>query len=123
MDNSGPIVAIVDDDEIVRRSLGRLLASLTCRPVEFESGERFVAGLPGARPDCVLLDLHMPGMDGFSVLRRVRETCPALRVIVITALDQPGVCETCLAAGAADYLVKPLERDVLGRAIGSALHG
>ena len=121
MDNAAPTIAIVDDDEIVRRALGRLLATLSYRPVEFESGEAFVSTLERQRPDCVLLDLHMPGLDGLGVLRRTREASPGVPVIMITAVDQEGVSESCIAAGARDCLLKPLSREALHLAIQSAL--
>lgn len=117
MVSSHPVIAIVDDDAGVRRALRRLLTSLDYRPTVFASGEAFLDSLGAERPRCVLMDLHLPGLKGIDVLDRLRAGGVALPVIVITGLDQPGMRERCLTAGAASYLTKPLDRSALGSAI------
>ena len=63
-----PVIAIVDDDETVRRSLRRLVNSLSFQAADFASGEAFLQSLAQSSPACMLLDLHMPGLSGLEVL-------------------------------------------------------
>ena len=116
-----PLIAIVDDDHGVRRALRRLLRSLHYDPVAFPSGEEFLASLPARRPCCVLMDLHLPGLNGIEVLGRLQEQDRAPPVIVMTGFDEAGTRERCLAAGAADYITKPVEGAHLFAAISRAL--
>lgn len=114
------IVAIVDDDELVRRALCRLVLSLSFKPVAFASGETFLEELEETEPTCVLLDLHMPNMNGLDILHELSARRPRLAVIVITGADEDGVRENCMRAGAAGFLNKPLSRDTLSSAIEAA---
>lgn len=123
MGDAAPIIAIVDDDESVRRALFRVLVSLSYRPVGFPSGEEFLASLAETEPGCALLDFHMPGLKGVEVLDRMRRDGVRVPVIVITAFDQPGMRERCIDAGASAYLIKPLEMSEFSNAIETALHG
>lgn len=117
MSGQQTIIAIVDDDELVRRALCRLVLSLSFTPVAFASGESFLKALDQTSPSCVLLDFHMPSLNGLDVLNelRARQSMPA--VIVITGADEDGVRESCMRAGAAGFLNKPLSRDTLSSAI------
>ncbi len=108
MGNARNVIAIVDDDEGVRRALRRMILSLAHAPVTFASGEEFLDGLAGASPDCAILDLHLPALRGIEVLERLRAEGSMPPVIIVTGLDQPGMRERCLGAGAAAYLTKPL---------------
>ena len=102
-------IAIVDDDRAVGRALCRLVTLLSCAHACYASGEAFLAALDaGDRPCCVVLDLHMSGMSGLDVLERIGSRGLELPAIVITGFDQPGLREKCLAAGACDYLIKPV---------------
>ncbi|WP_027997980.1 response regulator transcription factor [Sinorhizobium arboris] len=111
------IVAIVDDDELVRRALCRLVLSLSLKPVAFASGEAFLQHLEDARPSCVLLDFHMPNMNGLDILHELGARGFEAAVIVITGADDDSVRESCMRAGAAGFLNKPLSRDSLTSAI------
>ena len=121
MEASPTVVAIVDDDEAVRRALRRLVVSLSYHPVGFASGEEFLAGLGEAAPSCVLMDQHMPSLNGLDVLRRMRTDGRSVPVIIVTGFDQPGLRQKCLDAGASDYLVKPLEASAVSTAIQAAV--
>ncbi len=116
-------VAVVDDDEPVRRALARLIRSLGFEAEVFSSGEDFLAALPTRRPDCVVLDLNMPGVDGFGVQARMAEARMRIPVIVITGHDSPEAQARALGGGAAAYLRKPLDADVLREAIREAVLG
>jgi FixJ family two-component response regulator len=118
MVNRNQIVAVVDDDESVRRALKRLLHSVGVEAETFPSGEAFLAALSSATsclPACVLTDFQVPGIDGLELQRRVAPT--GVPVIFITADDDPAVREKALAQGAAAYLTKPLDGAVLIRAV------
>jgi FixJ family two-component response regulator len=121
MHSSPIVVAIVDDDEAVRRALRRLVLSLSYHPIGFASGEGFLASLFDATPNCVLMDQHMPNLNGLDVLRRMRRDGRRVPVIIVTGFDQPGLRQKCLDAGASDYLVKPLEASALSSAIRLAM--
>jgi len=115
-----PLVAIVDDEEPIRKALKRLMRAANLEAEAFASGADFLDSLVNRRPDCVILDLHMPGMSGLHVLQRLRQSGLALPAIVITAYDEPETRTHCLAAGAAAYLRKPFEDRLLLDAVASA---
>lgn len=86
-------VAIVDDDEAVRRALRRLFLSLSCQTTEFASGAAFLGALEETTPTCAFVDLHMPEMNGLDVLKRTRSEGYAFPVIIITwALSVSAPC-------------------------------
>ena len=117
---SSPFVAIVDDEEPIRKALKRLLRAANLEAEDFASGPAFLDSLSSRRPDCVILDLHMPGMTGLHVLQRMKQSGMQLPTIVITAYDEPETRSHCLAAGAAAYLRKPLEDRLLLDAVAAA---
>ena len=117
MDTPGPRVAIVDDDDVVRRALRRMIASLAYSPVEFGSGEAFLAELSNTKFACALIDMHMPGLNGLDVVGKMRDEGRNVPSIIITGGDEPKLRERCLNAGAAAYMVKPIERDAVGQTI------
>jgi FixJ family two-component response regulator len=121
MEASPIVVAIVDDDDVVRRALRRLVVSLSYHPIGFASGEEFLASLSEAAPSCVLMDQHMPSLNGLDVLRRMRTDGRRVPIIIVTGFDQPGLRQKCLDAGASDYLVKPLEASAVSTAIQAAV--
>jgi FixJ family two-component response regulator len=79
-----PLIAVVDDEEPVRKALTRLLRSADLDVETFPSGVEFLESLPTRRPDCVVLDLHMPLMDGFEVQARLAESSAPVPVVTIT---------------------------------------
>lgn len=107
------VIAIVDDDDSVRRALRRLMVSLSFQPIDYSSGEAFLSSLETCVPACVLLDLHMPGRNGLQVLEAMRLRAIKVPTVVITANLQPEMRDLCLEAGAVAYLRKPLERDLV----------
>ncbi|MEI2296627.1 response regulator transcription factor [Ensifer sp. MJa1] len=114
-----PAIAIVDDDELVRRALSRLVASLSFQPLAFPSAESFLRELEDRVPFAALIDLHLPGMTGLELLEELARRAIELRAIVITGSEQEGTRERCLRAGAAVFLNKPVSRDALADALGS----
>lgn len=123
MGSTAPLIAIVDDDDGVRRSLRRLLSSLSYESVAFASGEEFLEAICSIRrPGCVLMDLHLPGLNGFEILERIRHGGDAPPVIAMTGFDEPSTRETCIAAGAVAYITKPVEAALLSSLIRGALN-
>ena len=124
MTSRRPLVAIVDDDESVCRAMKRLVRSLEMEADTFHSGTAFLelyAAMPSSRPDCLILDLQMPGMDGLEVQERLAELNSAIPIVFITAHDAPGMRERALSAGAIAYLRKPFDDELLVAALEAAL--
>ena len=115
-------IAVVDDDESVRKALQRLLRTSDLDADTFASAQDFLASLPHAPPpDCLVLDLQMPGTSGLDLQRQLVRAGPPVPVVVITGHDEPGMQARCLAAGASAYLRKPLEAGTLLAAIAAAI--
>src|SRR3954470_13266661 len=121
MENRRSFVAIVDDEESVRRALLRLLRAANMDAEAFASGAAFLESLDKFRPDCVVLDLQMPGLTGRDVQRRLISMQINLPVILITAHDDAVIQQQSLSDGAANYLRKPLRGDVLLRSINESI--
>ncbi len=116
---------IVDDHPVVRSGLKAMLTSQPDLEVaaEAESGEAALALLAGARPDVILMDLRMPGMDGAAAIRAVRARDPGVRILVLTTYDSDADILRALEAGAAGYLIKDAPPEELFRAVRGAARG
>jgi FixJ family two-component response regulator len=123
MKNSYPVVAIVDDEEAVRKALGRLLRASGMASETFASGQEFLDSLAAQRPDCLVLDLQMPVLNGLDVLHELAKGGQRVPTIVITAHDEAQSQAQCRSAGAAAYLCKPLDGKVLLDTIASVVRG
>ncbi len=123
MKKAGPVIAIVDDGEPVHKALQRLLRSAGMAAETFPSGEAFLASLPLRRPACVVLDLHMPQVTGFDVLKRMTEGGFHAPVIVFAGHDSPEAYKRALALGALAYLRKPVNDEALLDAVRQAVGG
>jgi len=112
-------VLVVDDNFVNVRLLEELLKSASYEVATAMNGEAALEKIAQSRPDIVLLDVMMPGMDGYEVCRRIRqnEKTARLPVIMVTALDKESDRETALAAGANEFLSKPVEDNLLLPAI------
>jgi CheY-like chemotaxis protein len=108
---------VLDDEPALRKALGRLLRVHGYQVAPFANGESFLAALPGQRFDCVLMDLHLPGLDGFSVLLAMQALPAAVPVIVLTGYDRPGNATRVAELGASAYLTKPVDEALLLEAI------
>ena len=118
-----PRVAVVDDEAAVRKALQRLLRSFGMEVETFPSGAEFLEAMRTREPDCVVLDLHMPGVNGFEVQTRLAESGTRLPVVVITGHDTVETKARVMNAGAAAYLLKPIDERVLLDAIATAISG
>ena len=112
-------VLVVDDNFVNVRLLEELLKSASYEVATAMNGEAALEKIAQSRPDIVLLDVMMPGMDGYEVCRRIRqdEKTAQLPVIMVTALDKESDREMALAAGANEFLSKPVEDNLLLPAI------
>lgn len=118
-----PRVAVVEDNADNRLLVAALLEE-RCDVLEYASGHEALAALPEDRPDAVLLDIALPGLDGVEVLRRLRAIPAAagLPVIALTAHAMQGDRERFLAAGFDGYVSKPItDAGVLLDAVSQAL--
>ena len=117
----GATIAIVDDNDRVRRALARLVGTFGYRVKTFPSGPDFLESLNVEAPDCLLLDLQMPGMTGLEVLTRLSGAGFTFPTIVVTAHDDLGMQHRCQLAGARAFFVKPVTKQALLTALAAAL--
>jgi DNA-binding NtrC family response regulator len=119
--NANANILVVDDEEVVRRSFQRVLASARCDVEAVGSGEQALKAMETHPFDIVLLDLRMPGMDGMSVLRTMKRRWPEGEVIVITGYPSVDTAKEAIRLGAGDYLAKPLAPGDVIEAANSAM--
>jgi two-component system, LuxR family, response regulator FixJ len=100
-------IYIVDDDESVGRALKLLMMTYGFAVEIFSSAEKFFSAVSISTPGCLILDIHLPGMNGWEAKRRLTESGCSRRVIMITADKEEGLKERALKAGALGYLQKP----------------
>lgn len=110
-------IAVVDDEEDVRVALHRLLRSAGFEVLVYASGNEFLRHAQDSAPDCLVLDLHMPGMSGFDVQAELNERQSSLPVVVITGNDMAEGRRRALDGGADAYLCKPVDDESLINAI------
>ena len=121
MGSSRRRIAVVDDEPSIRRALDRLMRSADMDVDTYPSGAEFLAAWSCGAPDCVVLDLHMPGLTGFDVLERLTQSDARVPVVVVTGHDTPEA--RALASGASAYLLKPVDDGALLSAIDAAIRG
>ena len=123
MAKSSRIVAVVDDDTSLLKALERLLSTQSWITKTFQSAKEFLASLPDGLPDCLVADLHMPGMSGLELQQILTSEGIKIPMIIITSSTDAGTRERCMSAGAAAYLQKPVRRAELFAAIDAASSG
>lgn len=118
-------VMLVDDHAVVLSGLATYL--MICDDMELvgeaSSGEQAIRLCPKVKPDVVLMDLVMPGMDGATATRMIREGCPDIQVIVLTSFQEQELVQGALQAGAIGYLLKDVTAEELVNAIRAAYAG
>lgn len=114
-------ILIVDDSKFQRANLRILLSKQGYHTEEASNGRQALEMLTANPPDCMLLDLTMPGMDGFDVLNVMKRKELSIPVIVLTADIQDVVRNECLELGAANVLYKPPRQDELRQALTAIL--
>jgi two-component system nitrogen regulation response regulator GlnG len=112
---------LIDDEEDVRYSFQRILESPEIEFTTASSGEEGLKVIPKFKPDLVLMDVRMGGMNGLETLRRIRATSPKLLVILMTAYGTTQTAIEAMKLGAYDYLLKPFDAVKIKELVGNAL--
>jgi FixJ family two-component response regulator len=120
MAEPSPWIAIVDDDTSVLKALTRLLRARALHARTYESAQEFLAALPAGLPECLILDLQMPEMNGLELLQHLTRQGIRVPTIIISAHGDLGVRQRCASAGAIAFLSKPLQDTSLFAAIEEA---
>jgi DNA-binding NtrC family response regulator len=115
-------ILIVDDEQNVCDFLEEFLQYKGYAPLKASSGNEALQSLSNKEADLVLLDILMPGMSGLEVLENVRKLYPDLPVIILTGVKDKRVVDDTFNMGAADFIPKPIDLDVLEQSISSNLH-
>ena len=106
-------IYIVDDDESVCRALKVLLMTYDFEVKTFNSAQSFFDAVPFDEPGCVLLDIHMPGVDGWETQKRILESGSKRSVIFISAEKKDFAASRALEVGAVGFLQKPVNGETL----------
>lgn len=120
MDTTSPWVAVVDDEEAIRRALLRLLRSAAIPAMAFDSAANFLAALPAGAPCCAVLDVHMPGLSGLDLQALLAQRAPAIGVVIMTGHYTPEEQARALQHRPLAYLLKPMNDQQLLTAICAA---
>jgi NarL family two-component system response regulator LiaR len=126
MTKTEPIrILLVDDHRVVRSGLSAFLMAFEDLELvgEADSGETAILMCNNIKPDVVLMDLVMPGMDGAEATQAIREQCPDIQVIALTSFKEEELVQKALKAGAIGYLLKNVTADELAEAIRAAKVG
>jgi FixJ family two-component response regulator len=116
-----PRVAVLDDDRSVRKALARLLSASSFEIATYGSAREFLGSLDNERPECLILDLHMPDISGLDLQKYLSRSGIRIPTIVITAFNEPGVSERCRSEGATAFLLKPIHAATLIAAVNAAI--
>ncbi len=106
-------IYIVDDDESVCRALRVLLTTFGFEVKTFNSGDSFFDAVPNDEPGCLVLDIHMPGMDGWVIQKKILDSGSKRKVIFISAEKKENASDQALKAGAVGFLQKPVDGQTL----------
>ena len=115
------LVAIVDDEESVRKALGRLIRAAGFSVDTYASGAEFLSTVEQRPPHCVVLDLRMPHISGFDVQRALKQANAQVPIVIISGDDSPETRAHALDLGARAYLRKPVDDAMLIDAIQTAI--
>ena len=114
-------ILIVDDEVEICEFLEEFFVDRDYEVVTASSGEEALAKIIVEQPDVLLLDVKMPGIDGIEVLKNVKRMYPALKVIMVTAVETADKIKEALALGADNYITKPLSLEYLERDVEAKL--
>ena len=115
------LIAVLDDDAFVCKALQRLLRSADLNVETYSSGSEFLRSLASHAPDCLVLDLHMPELNGFDVQVELQRMGASIPVVAMTGHDTPESRARALGNGAKAYICKPIDDNVLLGAISTAI--
>ena len=115
------MIAVIDDDDSVRRALARLIRSVGWQGQTFATAEDFLKSTDHQMPDCVILDIHLPGMGGLALQKELASAARPVPIVFITADPDPCLREHSLRSGAVAFLHKPFDDRSLLDAVERAL--
>jgi two-component system response regulator FixJ len=115
------VIHVVEDNQPMRESIVELLEEAGYTVRAYTRAKDLLARGAAIEPGCVVSDVRMPGMDGLTLLRRLRASGSALPLMLITGHGDISMAVTAMKAGAVDFLEKPFEADALLTAVGAAL--
>jgi FixJ family two-component response regulator len=121
MPPSVPTVVVVDDDISVRESLELLIQHEGWQPALFGSAQEFLAQLPTVVPSCLILDVNLPDLNGLDIQERIRDEKFSIPIIFITGYGDIPTSVRAMKAGAAEFLTKPVNDEILIEAIRGAV--
>lgn len=121
MTPSLPLVAVVDDDESIRRSVRSLLRSASYDVAAFDSAEAFIASDLRSCTRCLVLDLSMPGMGGLQLLAHLKAIGEPIPAVILTAHGEERVRLLALQAGVIAFLTKPFRAEALLAAVSTCM--
>jgi FixJ family two-component response regulator len=121
MSVDAPTIHVVDDDDLFRAAVGRLLRASGYQVELYESADRLLAAAPNNGPGCILLDVKMPGLSGPELQSHLAERGNALPIIFLTGEGDVPTGVRAVKAGAEDFLLKPAPKEILIEAIQRAL--
>jgi two-component system, NtrC family, response regulator AtoC len=110
-------IVVVDDEQYVRSMLKKFLTSKGYQVYVAGSGEEALPIIKEEKPNIVLLDIMMPGMDGMECLRLIKEIDKEIGVIMLTAVQEEKTAKEAIKLGAFEYLVKPFSFEYLQNAL------
>ena len=116
-----PVVAIVDDDEMVSEATRELVATFGLEARSFSSAEALLSSSTVEQTSCIVADMHMPGMDGLKLQEKLIELGYRIPIIFITAFPDEHIRKRALESGAVCYLTKPFNSKTLLSCIRSAI--
>lgn len=116
-----PIVFVVDDDISVRESLEALIRSAGWQPETFVSAQEFLSRPPALVPNCLVLDVSLPGLNGLDLQKRIASDRTDMPIIFITGYGDVPTTVRAMKAGAVEFLTKPFSDDALLDAIRNAI--
>ena len=114
-------IAVVDDEAHVRKALERLMRGVGFDVLTYAGGAEFLAAVADQTPECMVLDVHMPGLGGFDLHDALRARGLRIPAVVITGHDSDVVRDQAIACGAFRYLRKPVDGPELVAAIEAAV--
>ena len=118
-------ILVVDDHAVVRSGLRTLLSSVAHLTIvgEAADGQEAIAQATNLQPDIILMDLHMPGINGVEATRQIAQMSPQMGILVLTMLEDDASVFAALRAGARGYLLKGADQTEVLRAIDVVAHG
>lgn len=119
--NPPPTVYIVDDEDAVRKALRLMMSTAGYQVEDFASAAEFLNAYNPTKIGCLILDVRMPGMDGFALLRQLNEQRVRLPIIMLSAHGDIPMAVDAVKRGAVDFLEKPARASVLREKVAAAL--